>query len=449
MKSKIWRRAVASLLVLASLSLPLAGCDRGAKDPGGKDPDDQGGGGTNKPVDPKDLPFYIEDYGNMQYTTEDYENSMTKPYWLGNVIYNELALPIEYDNGEMYANLLYTPLKVISVMDQKLSKTYEEGKDYTVDKANKRLIIPENSTVPLLSEHAEHGVNIPEGYEYASAPDAVSKYTVWGGEPGSATAYVYTESSLFYGRYLSVTYAYDVQELPGGVFNEFDALSLMNFRSKLEAGENVSVAFVGDSITDGSSSTGDNLKVDPYTPCYAKQLCAEIERVYGVEVTYTNGAKGGTTSDWPLSGEGLLSFNRVLEAKPDLCVIAYGMNDSTASPPVSALKYQMNIEDILLRVRAVAPDCNFILVNSFPCNPLYEKQAGLFDNYAAKLKELEEKYDPSSVKCIDMQTVGKNFLQIKRYCEISSSNVNHPNDFLHRVYAMNLMTAVTDYKKAK
>lgn len=434
MKKKLIR-TFACVLAFAAVCVLGAGCAREPK------PDD-----GNKEPNIADFPLYNADYMSLEYVKETYESSMTQPYWLGNVIYNELSLPISYNNGDAYANLLYTPLKVVSVMDQTLSVTYEEGKDYVVDKENKRLVIPEGSVIELLSENAEHGVDIPEGYEYSTAPDAVSKYTVWGGQPGDASAYVYTESSLFYGRYLSITYAYDIGELPEGLFNTYDGTMLMNFRSKLQAGQDVSVAFIGDSITDGSSSTGDNLLVAPKTPCYAKQVCAEIERIYGVNVTYTNGAKGGTKSEWPLTGEGSLSLNLVLEAKPDLCVIAYGMNDATADPVVSAVKYQTNIENIMLKVRAANPDCDIILVNSFPCNPLYEKQAGLFDNYGKKLDELSQKYDDGSVKYINMQTVGKNFLQIKRYCEISSSNVNHPNDFLHRVYAMNIMTAICDYK---
>ena len=422
-------------MACAAVGVLGASCDGSGKD-----------GGDGGKTDLSLFPLYNADYQTLTYSQESYESAMTQPYWLGNVMYNEIALPISYENGDAYANLLYTPLKVVSVMDQKLSKTYEEGTDYVVDAENKRLVIPEGSSIELLSENAEHGVDIPEGYEYSTAPDAVSKYTVWGGQPGDASAYVYTESSLFYGRYLSVTYAYDVSELPEGLFNTYDGTMLMNFRSKLQAGQDVSVAFIGDSITDGSSSTGDNLHVEPNTPCYAKQVCAEIERIYGVNVTYTSGAKGGTVSEWPLTGEGTLSFNRVLDAKPDLCVIAYGMNDATAATPVSAMKYQMNIEEILLKVRAASPTCDIILVNSFPCNPLYEKQAGLFDSYGAKLAELSQKYDDGSVKYINMQTVGKNFLEIKRYCEISSSNVNHPNDFMHRVYAMNIMTAICDYK---
>ena len=397
-----------------------------------------------KKINLADYPFYNKEYETLMYDDAEYKKEMSRPYWLGNVIYNELTLPIAYENGEAYADLLYAPEKVIGVMDQKLKKTYSEGADYVVDKAKKRLTIPAGSSIELLSELAETGAKVPDGYELSETPDSVSKYTVWdlGGGP-----FVYTESSLFYGRYLSVTYAYDLAELPAGVFNAYDAPVFTSLRAKLEAGKDVSVAFIGDSITDGSSSTGDNLHVEPNTPCYAKQVKTEIERVYGVNVTFTNSAKGGTISDWPLTKEGNTSFQRAKDAKPDLCVIAYGMNDSTANPVTNPSAYQSNIEEIMLQMKGASPDCNFVLVNSFPCNPLYEREAGIFDRYLSKLNAIAEKYDDGTVKVIDMQKAGKYFLETKRYCEISSSNVNHPNDFMHRVYAMNIMTAITDYKK--
>jgi len=42
-------------------------------------------------------------------TISEYKKEMSRPYWLGNVIYNELTLPIAYENGEAYADLLYAP----------------------------------------------------------------------------------------------------------------------------------------------------------------------------------------------------------------------------------------------------------------------------------------------------------------------------------------------------
>ena len=205
---------------------------------------------------------------------------------------------------------------------------------------------------------------------------------------------------------------------------------------------------LGDSISAGSSSTGDNLHVEPNTPCYANQLAAEIERVYGVNVTLTNSAQGGTKSEWPLTGEGMGAMNNAKAAVPDLCIIAYGMNDAsgTGADEVTPPAYRRNIENLIAEIKTVSPDCNFILVNSFPCNPRYERFPGRFDEYLNMLNQIvEDSGNNGTIITVDMQRVGKYFMERKQYCEISSSNINHPNDFMHRVYAMNLMNVISDY----
>ena len=435
-------RIFALLFAFVLAGAALAGCRQGqGKDPGG-----------NEPIDMNDFPLYNEEYAAMDYTQEEYEQKMSQPYWLGNVIYNELALPIAYEDGQAYANLLYKPLRVVSVMDQTLKTTYTEGVDYTIDAENGRLLIPEGSSIPLLNEKVITGTAeemqaaVPEGFEYTGGmPDNHTLYTIWDLGVGPM---VYTESSLFYGRYLSVTYAYDVRDLSENVFAEYDVTVLTGLRAKLQAKEDISIAVLGDSISAGSSSTGDNLHVEPNTPCYANQLAAEIERVYGVNVTLTNSAQGGKKSEWPLTGEGMGAMNNVKAAVPDLCIIAFGMNDAsgTGADEVTPTAYRRNIENLIAEIKTVSPDCNFILVNSFPCNPRYERFPGRFDEYLNMLNQIvEDSGNNGTVITVDMQRVGKYFMERKQYCEISSSNINHPNDFMHRVYAMNLMNVISDY----
>lgn len=446
---KRWIRLLALTLSFATAAVLFAGCT------GGKDPGTDSGKDDGK-LDISKFPFYSEEYETMTYKEEDYESKMSQPYWFGNVIYNELALPIQYENGEAYANLLYKPLKVVQVMDQTLGKVYTEGVDYTVDAENGRLIIPEGSSIPLLNEKTITGKTIeevteaaPEGYNYAGSlsegvvvPPDLNSYVLWDFGMGP---YVYTESSFFYGKYLSVTYAYDVRDLPSDVFASYDVTLLGGLRSKLEKGEDISVVVIGDSISEGSSSTGDNLHVEPYTPCYANQIKAELERVYGVNVTLTNSAKGGTQSEYPLTGEGSTKLQNALNAAPDLCIIAYGMNDATAD--VSPVRYKSNIEEIMLRIKVASPDCNFILVNSFPCNKLDTRADGKFEAYLGQLERIAADHNDGSVAVVDMLKVGNYFLETKFFSEISSSNNNHPNDFMHRVYAMNIMSVICDYKK--
>lgn len=430
---------------MAGTMLAVAACSDG-----GSDSTPSGGGESASQsekgeIDMKKFPLYDKDYENLAYDEDDYKNAMSAPYWKGNVMYNELSLPILYENGEVYAKLYYTPTKVFAVKDQKLEKTYEEGKDYVVDKENKKLVIPKGSSIPALYEKADEGENPPEGFAYTTGmPNNVDLYTIWNLGTGN---FVYTESAYFYGKYLSVSYAYDVEDLDTSVFAKYDATTLTAVRNKLKNGEEISLVTIGDSITEGCSSTGDNLHVAPNTPCYAKQIKTELERVYGAKVNLTNIGKGGSESKWPLSGEGSAALGKAKEAAPDLCIIAYGMNDSSSQ--VSPVAYDDNIRSIIREIKNVSENCEFILVNSFPCNPLYERDATLFDGYLKKLNKIAAEDEGGHIVVADMQKVGKYYMQTKKYCEISSSNVNHPNDFLHRVYAMNIVSTICDYKNIK
>lgn len=432
-------------IAMAGTMLAVAACSGG-----GSDSTSSGGGESASQsekgeIDMKKFPLYDKDYENLAYDEDDYKNAMSAPYWKGNVMYNELSLPILYENGEVYAKLYYAPTKVFAVKDQKLEKTYEEGKDYVVDKENKKLVIPKGSSIPALYEKADAGENPPEGFAYTTGmPNNIDLYTIWNLGTGN---FVYTESAYFYGKYLSVSYAYDVENLDTSVFAKYDATTLTAVRNKLKNGEEISLVTIGDSITEGCSSTGDNLHVAPNTPCYAKQIKTELERVYGAKVKLTNIGKGGSESKWPLSGEGSAALGKAKEAAPDLCIIAYGMNDSSSQ--VSPVAYDDNIRSIIREIKNVSENCEFILVNSFPCNPLYERDATLFDGYLKKLNKIAAEDEGGHIVVADMQKVGKYYMQTKKYCEISSSNVNHPNDFLHRVYAMNIVSTICDYKNIK
>ena len=430
---------------MAGTMLAVAACSGGGSDSTSSDGGESASQSEKGEIDMKKFPLYDKDYENLAYDEDDYKNAMSAPYWKGNVMYNELSLPILYENGEVYAKLYYTPTKVFAVKDQKLEKTYEEGKDYVVDKENKKLVIPKGSSIPALYEKADEGENPPEGFAYTEGmPNNIDLYTIWNLGPGN---FVYTESAYFYGKYLSVSYAYDVEDLDTSVFAKYDATTLTAVRNKLKNGEEISLVTIGDSITEGCSSTGDNLHVAPNTPCYAKQVKTELERVYGAKVKLTNIGKGGSESKWPLSGEGSAALGKAKEAAPDLCIIAYGMNDSSSK--VSPVAYDDNIRSIIREIKNVSENCEFILVNSFPCNPLYERDATLFDGYLKKLNKIAAEDEGGHIVVADMQKVGKYYMQTKKYCEISSSNVNHPNDFLHRVYAMNIVSTICDYKNIK
>lgn len=431
------KKKLFTALVLAATML-LTGCG--------------GGGNTDTPPKEPDMsafPLYNENYATLSYSADDYAKKISQPYWLGNVIYNEIALPILYDNGECYAKLLYTPEKVISVLDRALTTTYAEGTDYTVDKANKRIVIPQTSSIPTWRDGIELGINVPEEFHNAGTWDAMgweNDYVIW--NPAGKGQSVYAESPVFYGKYLSITYAYNIADLPENMFHTYDKWKLAGVRSKLKSGQNISLAFLGDSITEGCSSTEKisevlGREVAPNTPCYARQVKEEIERVYGVEVTYTNGGVGGSNSADMFGAKVAAQYAQVKAAQPDLCVIAYGTNDVSVNDEI---EFAANIKRAMREIREGSPACEFILVNAFPCNPLVEQKSGMYDKYLREMNAIAAE-DSDKVVVVDLHKVGEYMLQTKKYCEISSSNVNHPNDFMHRTYAMSIMSALHDYKQ--
>lgn len=414
-----------------------------------------GGGGdgtqSGKGPDVTKLPLYNENYETLEYSADDYAKNLSAPYWLGNVVYNEIALPVLYDNGECYAKLLYAPERVVSVRDRTLTVAYEEGKDYTVDKDNKRIIVPQGSAIASWRDGIDEGRNMPEEFNRVDSWMGMgweNDYVIW--NPAGKGQTVYAESPVFYGKYLNITYAYNAQDLPENVYHVFDKWKLTGIRNKLQSGNNITLAVLGDSITEGCSSSEMissvlGHTVLPNSPCYARQLKIEIERLYGVEVNFVNAGVGGTNSSDLFNGSKAMQlYEQAKQAVPDLCVIAYGTNDVGVN---DEFEFGENIERAISEMRAVSAECQFILVNAFPCNPLVEQKSGMYHKYLAKLNSIAAKYDDGSVAVVDLHKVGEYMLQTKRYCEISSSNVNHPNDFMHRTYAMSIMSALCDYKK--
>jgi lysophospholipase L1-like esterase len=142
-----------------------------------------------------------------------------------------------------------------------------------------------------------------------------------------------------------------------------------------------------------------------------------------------NLAVGGTDTSW-----GLTQMDKVVEAKPNLVILAFGMNDSAGRP---AKDYQANTKSMIAKIRAKLPDAEFILVASMLGNRDWVRlKHELFPQYLDALKELVE----PGVALADMTSIWSGFLELKQDWDQSGNGVNHPNDFGHRVYAQVIST---------
>ena len=127
---------------------------------------------------------------------------------------------------------------------------------------------------------------------------------------------------------------------------------------------------------------------------------------------------------------------KVTNLPADLMVLGFGMNDGRAE----SKDYLQRTETMVNKFKEKNPDGEVILI----ATTLPNTESDWVRNqplFAAELYKLEEKYP--FVAVADMTDMHKTLLATgKRYRDMTGNNVNHPNDFLGRIYAQVLLKTI-------
>ena len=335
------------------------------------------------------------------------------PIWEGNTVFYETAMFMG-EIGE--CKLLYTPSKILGVYDYGLQKEYIEGLDFVLEgNTIKRL---QGGSMPY-ADFEDIYSPVPAQYEIAVEKSRCPDY-VKGRE-----YMTYGEADTYTKKQFAISYIHEDKwsgKLPQGKATRF-----MNTHSKLSKGKSLKVVVYGDSITTGCNSSGTDLggNVPPYADSFPVMIQKKLSSIYHAEVDLRNVAVGG----WATIN-GLNAFDqRVLSEKADLLILGYGMNDR--GTPLES--YKAMIADMVCRFRGENPQGEVVLIA--PMLPNVEtdwlKNQPLF---AEKLYELDR--ESPFVSVADMTQIHWDILaKGKRYRDMTGNNINHPNDFIARVYA--------------
>lgn len=346
-------------------------------------------------------------------TVEDcYTYSLDKymqPYWSSEVIYNESVMPLEHFDGEIKPiSLMYDIGAIVSVKSSSLETVYEENKDYIV----------EDGKLKILSTGAIETVEYE--FMYPTENEAIiNSNSVF---PDRTHGYMYfSEGDVFHNMQLAVTYV--PKDVWQGEIPKSKAHLLPKTMDKLSAGEELNVVVYGDSISVGANSSK-FVKAKPYCENYFEMLFHSLEKQYGSKIVFDNPSIGGKDSNWGAENAKEL----VADKSPDLVIIAFGMNDGSIG--VSNAIFKMNIRTIMDTVSQSNPNCEYILVAPMIQNkdwPNAAKQA----LFRIPLNELEKE----GCAVADVTSLHEYLLTRKRYVDMTGNHVNHPNDFLVRLYA--------------
>ena len=137
----------------------------------------------------------------------------------------------------------------------------------------------------------------------------------------------------------------------------------------------------------------------------------------------------------------IAQIGKVIEARPDLVLLAFGMNDSAGRP---AAQYQANIRGMVDAVRKALPDAEFILVATMLGNKDWTVlHQDLFPQYRDALAKL----CGPGVALADMTSIWADMFKHKEDWDVTGNGVNHPNDFGHRLYAQVLSALLIPEQK--
>ena len=331
------------------------------------------------------------------------------PYWDGYITYHESVMFV----GDDGAPLLYKPEDIFSVRSWDLKTEYVEGVDYEVKDG--KIYRLEGSAMPHFTWNEFYPTSKATSVS-GNAYEGTNKPFVF-----------FAEGTYFHKNQVFVTYNHQKDE---SLFVPKKSEKLHKFIDKLEKGEEVNLVFFGDSITAGANASGrgDNPQA-PYTPMWTKMVTSALEAKYPkAKINYTNTAVGGKETNWGI--ENLES--EVNAHKPDLVVLGFGMNDGKKSTEAFAANIKKMVDGIL----AKNPDCEIALIGTMlpHSETVYYRDQHLQE---AALCGLAKSY--TNVDVIPMTSVHKSLLEHKRYFDMTGNNVNHPNDFLIRVYAQTIL----------
>ncbi len=200
------------------------------------------------------------------------------------------------------------------------------------------------------------------------------------------------------------------------------AQPLTRSMAKLKERKGLRIVALGDSITEGYNASGfSKINVAPFQPCYAQLVANLLQQRFGAPVTLLNLGVAGTRAE-----NGLTKITSLIEANPDLILIAYGMNHREAGP-----QFEAGLRALLAAVQQAAPQVDVVLVSPMTQAPAQGKVAPKFFAYRDALQNLTSPH----VALADVTTPFAELLKQKDFSDLSGNNYNHPNDFTHRLYA--------------
>lgn len=361
---------------------------------------------------------------------------ISEKIWESKTMYYE-TVGFRYDkNGNVVSGqLLYEPDKIFGVYSWDWQTPFTEGVDYAMD--GRRILWLPGSAIQVYP----YDRNLPP---YAE-----------GEEPGfgvtwfDKTRHVSIDPEAYQFQ-VAVVYSHHGEW--AGKVPKSERDKLPKTFEKLRMGKSLNVVYFGDSIAAGREASGQDEEVlgarygevpgtfiqreihlvinrEPHLPSFARLMSNSLQNAYPqAKINHINRSAPAHNTFWALWA----CEDTVNIRKPDLCVLAFGMNSADRSVD----EFRDHIKRLIEMISAKNPECEFILMSTHEPN----RDAEIYLHHV--LMEQEEQLyslQQEMKQNIAVAPVHSTFRTMydmgKSFGDLTGNNINHPNDFSIIVYA--------------
>ena len=368
------------------------------------------------------------------------------PIWVGDTVYEETVMFVGTDD---IVPLLYPATEIVSITDYTGNTTFVEGSDYILE--NGMLKMPEGSNLIYCPESTYWSKHSHDVYTL----DKNGNYTI-------------TMACALYPYQVKVTYKHNSTST---ISVPDQSESFKDVIGKLERGEDVTIIFFGDSITEGWDCSL-KLNVAPYMPQWSALVVQYLANKYEYSINYVDQDTSIVTGAWNYPAEHRVSFGdrgtinyintavggyttqtaldkfnthvsqQIDKYGCDIIFYAFGMNDGGNS----ALRFAKQVKSFADKLFDETPDAKLVVVSSMLPNTEGANNSPVqFQEESLKpvVKALQDA--GHVVELAPLQSVHKVIDAAKRFRDHSGNNMNHPGDYLQRVYAQVALQTICGY----
>lgn len=196
--------------------------------------------------------------------------------------------------------------------------------------------------------------------------------------------------------------------------------------AKLVPGAEVTVAYLGGSITAGAGASSE-------AACWRRAVHTWLEQTYPqVRFVHVDAAKGGTGSDLGVCRLGL----EVLANAPDLVFVEFSVNDGGASRE-NAIR---TMEGIVRQIRRHDPATEVIVLHTLHQGAIAEYQAGKVPPVVDGFEAVADHYGLPSINVAD--TIARKLADGELAWDAFSKDSCHPTDAGYAVYTERITAAL-------